>query len=70
MVSPKSVSCVIYDMDGLLLDTEPFYTQASQLIARRYGKVFDWSVKSRMIGQRAADSARVFTESLGVPLSP
>ncbi len=70
MASPKSVSCIIYDMDGLLLDTEPFYTRASQVIAKRYGKVFDWSVKSRMIGQRAADSARVFTEALGMPLTP
>lgn len=70
MLSPKTVTCVIYDMDGLLLDTEPFYTAASQLIAKRYGKVFDWSVKSRMIGQRAADSARVFTEALGLPLTP
>ncbi|MGA2261907.1 MAG: HAD-IA family hydrolase [Acidobacteriota bacterium] len=64
------VTCVIYDMDGLLLDTEPFYTQASEQIAARYGKVFDWSVKSRMIGQRAADSARVFTEALDMPITP
>ena len=57
-------------MDGLLLDTESFYTQASEQIAARYGKVFDWSVKSRMIGQRAIDSARVFTEALGMPMTP
>jgi pseudouridine-5'-monophosphatase len=66
----NSISCAIYDLDGLLLDTEPFYTRASQLIASRYGKVFDWSVKSRMIGKRAADSARVFTESLDLPMTP
>jgi HAD superfamily hydrolase (TIGR01509 family) len=66
----KSVAGVIYDMDGLLLDTEPFYTRVSQLIAARYGKVFDWSVKSRMIGKRAADSAKVFTESLNLPMTP
>ena len=70
MAPGKSIACVIYDMDGLLLNTEPFYTRASQVVADRYGKVFDWSVKSRMIGQRAADSARVFTESLQLPLKP
>lgn len=70
MLFAKSVAGVIYDMDGLLLDTEPFYTKASQLIAARYGKVFDWSVKSRMIGKRAADSAKVFTESLKLPMTP
>lgn len=64
------VACIIYDMDGLLLDTEPFYTQASQVIADRFGKVFDWSVKIRMIGKRAADSAVIFTRALDLPISP
>jgi pseudouridine-5'-monophosphatase len=70
MGSVHAVTAAIYDVDGLLLDTEPFYTRASQLIAARYGKVFDWSLKSRMIGKRAADSARIFTESLNVPMTP
>ena len=65
-----SVVAVIYDMDGLLLNTEPFYTEASQAIAARYGKAYDWSLKSRMIGKRAQDSARIFTETLGIPLRP
>ena len=66
----KSVTGVIYDMDGLLLDTESFYTRVSQTIAARYGKVYDWSLKSRMMGQRAADSAKLFTESLNLPITP
>lgn len=70
MASRKPVSCIIYDMDGLLLDTEPFYTRVSQSIAARYGKVFDWSVKVRMIGKRAVDSARIFTKELALPLTP
>jgi HAD superfamily hydrolase (TIGR01509 family) len=66
----RSIAGVIYDMDGLLLDTEPFYTEASRRIAARHGKVFDWTVKARMIGLRAQDSARIFTDSLGMPMSP
>jgi HAD superfamily hydrolase (TIGR01509 family) len=69
MAYHKSVKCVIFDMDGLLLDTEPFYTEVSQRIAARYGKVFDWSVKSLMIGQRAADSARIITKALDLPMT-
>jgi pseudouridine-5'-monophosphatase len=65
-----AIRCVIFDMDGLLLDTEPFYTEASQRIAATYGKVFDWTVKSRMIGQRAPDSARMFVEGLQLPITP
>ncbi|MEC8284726.1 MAG: HAD family hydrolase, partial [SAR324 cluster bacterium] len=32
-------------MDGLLLDTENFYTDVTQQIVSRYGKNFDWSIK-------------------------
>ena len=44
---------VIFDMDGVLLDTERFYTEVTQAIVGRWGKVFDWSVKGNMIGRPA-----------------
>ncbi len=72
MIAPikDAITHVIYDMDGLLLDTEPFYTEVHQIIAAQYGKIFDWSVKSKMMGLRAQDSARVLVESLQLPISP
>jgi HAD superfamily hydrolase (TIGR01509 family) len=63
------ITHIIYDNDGLLLDTEPFYTQANKAVAARYGKVFDWSVKSKMIGLRAEDSANVMINALQLPLT-
>ncbi len=63
------ITHVIYDMDGVLLDTERFYTRVSSIIASRYGKTFDWSVKTRMIGKKATDSAKIFVEALGLPLT-
>jgi pseudouridine 5'-phosphatase len=63
------ITHVIYDNDGLLLDTEPFYTKAHQIIAARYGKVFDWTVKSKMIGLRAEDSANVLLTALQLPMT-
>jgi len=61
---------VVYDMDGLLLDTEIFYTQVTQEIVGRYGKVFDWTVKSQMIGRPAIESARHLVAVLELPLRP
>ena len=68
--NPRSVSAVIFDMDGLLLDTEPVYTAATQQVVGRYGRTFDWSVKSRMIGRPASQSARILVEALELPISP
>ena len=60
---------VIYDMDGLLLDTERFYTEVTQRIVGRYGKVFDWSVKSNMVGRPAIESARYLVATLELPIT-
>jgi len=67
-MTPK-ITHIIYDNDGLLLDTEPFYTEAHGAVAARYGKTFDWSIKSKMIGLRAEDSARICIAALGIPLT-
>ncbi|HEX9295896.1 MAG TPA: HAD-IA family hydrolase [Polyangiaceae bacterium] len=61
---------VIFDMDGVLLDTEPIYTEVTGAIAAQHGKVFDWSVKADMIGRRAMDSAEYLVGALDLPLRP
>jgi pseudouridine-5'-monophosphatase len=66
---PHTITHVIFDMDGLLLNTEPFYTEAHEIMASRYGKVFDWSVKSRMIGLPAQTSAQRMIDALQLPIS-
>lgn len=63
------IETVIYDLDGVLLDTEPIYTQVTQAIVGRWGKVFDWSVKQHMIGRRSMDSARFLVDRLELPIS-
>ncbi len=70
MTAFRPITHVIYDLDGLLLDTEPFYTEVTQAIVSRYGRTFDWSVKSQMIGKKAAESARILVEALQLPITP
>ena len=60
----QKISCLIYDMDGLLLDTEGIYTEVTQDIVGEYGKVFDWSVKKTIIGRPASQAAKIIVESL------
>ena len=69
MLLRRRVTHVIFDMDGVLLDTERLYTEATQRIVGRFGKTFDWSVKGNMIGRPARDSARYLVEALALPIS-
>lgn len=61
---------VIFDMDGVLLDTEPIYTEVTNAVTMRYGKVFDWTVKANMIGRPAMDSAEYVVKALDLPILP
>jgi len=53
-------------MDGLLLDTEKYYTEVQEIILARYNKPFDWSLKAKMMGKKAIEAARVFVEETGI----
>ncbi len=64
------VTHALFDMDGVLLDTEIIYTRVTQQIVGRYGKTFDWSIKSNMIGRRAEESSRYLVDALELPISP
>ncbi|XP_077236776.1 haloacid dehalogenase-like hydrolase (HAD) superfamily protein [Tasmannia lanceolata] len=64
--SRGTITHIIFDMDGLLLDTEEFYTQVQETILARYGKKFDWSLKAKMMGKKAIESAKVFVDESGL----
>jgi pseudouridine 5'-phosphatase len=66
----RSIEQVIFDLDGVLLDTEPLYTIATASVASRFGKTYDWSIKRSCIGRGALDAARIIIDRLGLPLSP
>jgi pseudouridine-5'-monophosphatase len=67
---PRPVRCAIFDLDGVLLDTEHFYTEVTDEICRQYGKRFDWSIKRNMIGRPSLESARYLVSALSLPIEP
>ncbi len=64
------IKSALFDMDGLLLDTEIIYTQVTQAIVGEFGKVFDWSVKGNMIGRPELDAATYLVDALDLPIAP
>jgi pseudouridine-5'-monophosphatase len=70
MKLPRRSRFAIFDLDGVLLDTEPLYTDATAQVAARFGKVYDWSIKCHCIGRGTLEAARIIVEALALPLSP
>ena len=69
MPSLSTIQHVIFDLDGVLLDTEPLYTRATQRVIAPFGKTFEWSVKAQMMGRDALSSARHLVTVLDLPIS-
>ncbi|MCL2926641.1 MAG: HAD-IA family hydrolase [Trichodesmium sp. St16_bin4-tuft] len=66
---PK-ITHIIYDLDGLLLDTESIHAQVNQEVTSRYGKTFDKHIKCKITGRKSIDSARKIVELLELPITP
>jgi HAD superfamily hydrolase (TIGR01509 family) len=60
-------SAVIFDMDGLLLDTETLWHEAESELFRRHGGEFTWDDKMAVIGTSYEHTAVYFADRLGLP---
>jgi len=58
---------VVFDMDGLLLDTETLWHEAEVELFERHGGEFTWEDKLAVIGTSHAFTARYFADRLGKP---
>ena len=58
---------VVFDMDGLLLDTEVLWQKAEEALFAAHGGVFSWEDKLHVIGTSFDFTARYFAVRLGEP---
>jgi HAD superfamily hydrolase (TIGR01509 family) len=68
MSLPRPVKAVVFDMDGLLFDTERLYEKAFISAATELGHVADREVFGRLIGSPWPDNKRVLLEHYGPDL--
>jgi len=64
------VTHCIFDLDGLLLNTEEVNTIANQEVCGGFGKEYTWAIKSKMMGRPRLEGARITIEALDLPIDP
>ena len=64
------IQAVIFDMDGLMIDSERVYWQAGREVAKRYGKTVLDATLGRMMGRSPIDSMTVFATETAIAVDP
>ena len=57
---------IIFDMDGLMIDTEPLYWQVGREIAARYGTVCTDATLRKMMGRERLDAMQIYAIECGI----
>ncbi|KAF9382650.1 glutathione synthase [Podila verticillata] len=68
--SQHRITHCIFDMDGLLINTETLYTEISSEILARYGKTYGFELKSKLMGLREKESAEILVRETGADMTP
>ncbi|KAG6018594.1 hypothetical protein E4U41_003745, partial [Claviceps citrina] len=73
-MAPKTdfppVRACIFDMDGLLLDTEDLYTLCVNLVLQQHNRPpMPWSIKAKLQGRPGPEANRIFSDWARLPIS-
>ncbi|MEZ5092657.1 HAD family hydrolase [Nocardioides sp.] len=63
-------AAVLWDMDGTLVDTEPYWIEAEHQLAADHGGTWSHDLALELVGKDLMDSGRFIVEHMGVPLEP
>jgi HAD superfamily hydrolase (TIGR01509 family) len=61
---------VLWDMDGTLVDTEPYWIDAEFALAEEYGGTWSAEQALNLVGRDLLDSGRYIREHMGIELEP
>jgi HAD superfamily hydrolase (TIGR01509 family) len=70
MVDAVGIHAVIFDLDGVLIDSEERWAQAKEALVRETGGRWKPEASHAMLGMSSPEWSRYLHEELGVPLAP
>lgn len=62
----QNIKAVIFDMDGLMFDTEILFSKVQSEIAEKRGKKFTLEIKRKMMGQKPLHAVEIMLNELGI----
>jgi HAD superfamily hydrolase (TIGR01509 family) len=65
-----SFAAVLWDMDGTLVDTEPYWVEAELGLAERYGGRWSREQALQVVGFDLVDAARLMRDQMGIDPEP
>ena len=63
-------AAVLWDMDGTLVDTEPYWIATEFALAERHGATWSTEHALNLVGNDLLTSGRYIREHMGLELSP
>ena len=66
----SSHAAVLWDMDGTLVDTEPYWIEAEYVLAERHGGTWSQEHALELVGNDLLVSGRYIREHMGIDLTP
>jgi len=70
MSEDPSYAAVLWDMDGTLVDTEPYWIVSEFALADKYGGTWSSEHGLNLVGHDLIDSGRYIREHMGIDLEP
>jgi pseudouridine 5'-phosphatase len=62
MTEPSKLVAVVFDLDGLIANTEDLYELAGETVLRRRGKTYGAELREMMMGRPAVDGLRIMID--------
>ena len=71
MAPPTPIRACLFDMDGLLLDSEDLYTLCTNTLLAEYNRpALPWSIKAQLQGRPGPSASKIFHDWAQLPCTP